>query len=228
MPSLSTRELARYIDHTLLKPEASLTEIERLCVDAREHGFYAVCVNGSRVVQARHFLEDSDVKVAAVVGFPLGATDADSKRFETESAIDNGAQEIDVVINIGRLKDGDDSYVLRELRDVAEAADERLVKVILEACLLSEDEKVRACRLALECGAQFVKTSTGFGRGGATIEDVKLLRRTVGPDFGVKAAGGIRDALTAVAMIEAGATRLGTSAGVAIVKGLAAASGGDY
>jgi len=227
MPSLSARDLARYIDHTLLKPEASLTEIERLCADAREHGFYAVCVNGSRVVQARHFLEDSDVKVATVVGFPLGATDADSKRFETESAVDNGAQEIDVVINIGRLKDGDDGYVLRELRDVAEAADERPVKVILETCLLSDDEKVRACRLALDCGAQFVKTSTGFGTGGATIEDVKLLRQTVGPDFGVKAAGGIRNALTAVAMIEAGATRLGTSAGVAIVRGLAVMSGGD-
>lgn len=221
MASLSARDLARYIDHTLLKPEASLTEIERLCADAREHGFYAVCVNGSRVVQARHFLEESDVKVATVVGFPLGATDTDSKRFETESAIDNGAQEIDVVINIGRLKDGDDGYVLRELRDVAEAADERPVKVILETCLLSDDEKVRACRLALDCGAQFVKTSTGFGPGGATIEDVKLLRHSVGPDFGVKAAGRIRDTLTAVAMIEAGATRLGTSAGVAIVRGLA-------
>jgi len=228
MPSLSARDLARYIDHTLLKPEASLKDIERLCADAQEHGFYAVCVNGSRVVEARHFLEDSDVKVATVVGFPLGAADTDSKRFETESAIDNGAQEIDVVINIGRLKDGDDGYVLRELRDVAEAADERPVKVILETCLLSDDEKVRACRLVVECGAQFVKTSTGFGRGGATIEDVKLLRQTVGPDFGVKAAGGIRDTLTAVAMIEAGATRLGTSAGVAIVRGLAVMSGGDY
>jgi deoxyribose-phosphate aldolase len=228
MASLSARDLARYIDHTLLKPEASLMEIERLCADAQEHGFYAVCVNGSRVVQTCHFLEESDVKVATVVGFPLGATDADSKRFETESAIDNGAQEIDVVINIGRLKDGDDGYVLRELRDVAEAADERPVKVILETCLLSDDEKVRACRLVVECGAQFVKTSTGFGRGGATIEDVKLLRQTVGPDFGVKAAGGIRDTLTAVAMIEAGATRLGTSAGVAIVRGLAVMSGGDY
>ncbi|HKS37478.1 MAG TPA: deoxyribose-phosphate aldolase [Verrucomicrobiae bacterium] len=228
MTSLSATDMARYIDHTLLKPEASLKEIERLCAEAKEYGFHAVCVNGSRVVQARHFLEESDVKVATVVGFPLGATDADSKRFETESAIDNGAQEIDVVINIGRLKDGDDGYVLRELRDVTEAADERPVKVILETCLLSENEKVRACRLALDSGAQFVKTSTGFGTGGATIEDVKLLRRTVGPDFGVKAAGGIRDTLTAVAMIEAGATRLGTSSGVAIVQGLAHLSARAY
>jgi len=212
------KNLARYIDHTLLKPEASLKEIEQLCAEARDHNFYAVCVNGSWVTQARHFLDGSHVKVATVVGFPLGATDSDTKRFETEAAIDNDAQEIDVVINIGRLKDGDDEYVLRELRDVVEAADERPVKVIIETCLLTRAEKIRACRIVLDAGAQFVKTSTGFSSGRATVEDVKLLREIVGEKFGVKAAGGIRDTPTALAMIEAGATRLGTSSGVAIVR----------
>jgi deoxyribose-phosphate aldolase len=146
---------------------------------------------------------------------------SDAKRFETEAAIDDGAHEIDVVLNVGRLKDGDDKYVLRELRDVVEAADEWPVKVILETCLLTREEKIHACRLVLESGAHFVKTSTGFSAGGATVDDVKLMRETVGPKFGVKASGGIRDAKTALAMIAAGATRLGTSASVAIVKGLA-------
>lgn len=225
---LSAAQLAAYIDHTNLKPDATAADIERLCAEARQHGFYSVCVNGSRVVLARHLLEDSNVKVACVVGFPLGAMSSDAKRFETEAAIDDGAQEIDMVINIGRLKDGDDKYVLRELRDVVEAADERTVKVILETSLLSDEEKIRACHLVLDSGAHFVKTSTGFGTGGATIHDVKLLRAAVGPRFGVKASGGIRDAATAIAMIEAGATRLGTSASVAIVQGLAQAPGGGY
>ena len=216
---MKAKDLARYIDHTLLRADAAAKDIERLCAEAREHHFYAVCVNGSWVVQARHLLDGSAVKVATVVGFPLGATDSDTKRFETEAAIDNGAQEIDVVINLGRLKDGNYDYVLRELRDVAEAADERPVKVILETGLLTHEEKIHACRLALDSGAQFVKTSTGFSSGGATIEDVELLRGIVGEKFGVKAAGGIRDAPTALAMIEAGATRLGTSSGVAIVRG---------
>ena len=225
---LLIKNLARYIDHTLLKPEASLKEIEQLCAEARDHHFYAVCVNGSWVTQARHFLDGSDAKVATVVGFPLGATDSDTKRFETEAAIDNGAQEIDVVINIGRLKDGDDKYVLRELRDVAEAAAERPVKVIIETCLLTRAEKIRACRIVLDAGARFVKTSTGFGTGGATVADVKLLREIVGEKFGVKAAGGIRDTQTALAMIEAGATRLGTSSGVAIVRSMPSAAAGGY
>src|SRR5437667_1930434 len=212
--------LAAYIDHTLLKPEAALKDVEKLCAEARDHNFHAVCVNGSWVIQARHFLDACDVKVATVVGFPLGATDSDTKRFETEAAIDNGAQEIDVVINIGRLKDGDDEYVLRELRDVVEAAAERPVKVIIETCLLTNAEKIRACRIVLDGGAQFVKTSTGFSTGGATIADVQLLREIVGEKFGVKAAGGIRDTQTALAMIEAGATRLGTSSGVAIVESM--------
>ena len=222
-----THDLARYIDHTLLKPEATLRDIKRLCAQAREHHLHSVCVNGSWVVEARHFLGGSDVTVGTVVGFPLGAADSDTKRFETEAAIDNGAQEIDVVINVGRLKDGDDGYVLRELRDVAEAADERPVKVILETCLLTREEKIRACQLVASSGAQFVKTSTGFASRGATIEDVKLLREIAGEKLGVKAAGGIRDALTALAMLEAGAVRLGTSAGVNILRGLPAPPAGD-
>ena len=219
--------VAQYIDHTGLRPEATAREIEKLCAEAREHRFHAVCVHGSRVAQARHWLEGSDVKVATVIGFPLGAADTDTKRFETEAAIDNGAQEIDVVINLGRLKDGEGDYVLRELRDVTEAADERPVKVILETCLLTREEKIRACQLIVDSGAQWVKTSTGFGSGGATLDDVRLLREIVGPKFGVKAAGGIRDFRTAIAMIDAGAARLGTSSGVAIVRGAALAAGQD-
>lgn len=212
-------KLACYIDHTLLKADATAKDIEKLCREAKEHGFYAVCVHGSWVELARNAVEDSDVKVASVVGFPLGAMETDVKRFETEAATDAGAHEIDMVLNIGRLKEGDDKYVLRELRDIVEAADERPVKVILETCLLNDEQKIRACKLVVEAGAHFVKTSTGFNTGGATLEDVKLLRREVGKDFGVKASGGIRDAVMALAMIEAGATRLGTSNGVAIVSG---------
>ena len=218
--SLSPAQLAAYIDHTWLKPDATTKDIEKLCTEAREHRFFSVCVNGARVVQARHFLEGTEVKVACVVGFPLGAMTSDAKRFETETAVDDGAEEIDVVLNIGRLKDDDDKYVLRELYEVVEAADERIVKVILETCLLTREEKTRACRIVLESGAQFVKTSTGFSADGASLADVKLMRETVGERFGVKASGGIRDAKTALAMLAAGATRLGTSASVAIVKGL--------
>ena len=223
---LSQDLLAKFIDHTLLKPEASKADIEKLCREALQHKFYSVCVNGSRVIQARSLVEDSGVKVAAVVGFPLGAMDADAKRYETEIAIDMGAEEIDLVLNIGRLKEGDSKYVLRELRDVVEAADERPVKVIIESCLLTREEKILACELVVESGAHFIKTSTGFSTGGATIDDVKLLREHVGAKFGVKASGGIRDTKTALAMIEAGATRLGTSAGIAIVTGLSAGGGG--
>ncbi len=221
-------DIARVIDHTLLRADASAAEIERLCAEARAFHFFSVCVHGSRVELARHLLEETDVKVASVVGFPLGATDRDTKRFETEAVIDCGAQEIDMVLNLGRLKDGEDPYVLREIRDVVEAADERTVKVILETCLLTHAEKIRACHLVLESGAHFVKTSTGFSTGGATIEDVRLLRETVGPEFGVKASGGIRDTAMAFAMIEAGANRIGTSSGVAIVRGAAAAPGGSH
>ncbi len=212
-------DLAPYIDHTLLKPEATREQIESLCAEAAEHKFSTVCVNGSRVELAYSLLEESDVQVAAVVGFPLGSTDADSKRYETEVAIDQGAGEIDMVMNVGRFKDGDHDYIVREIRDVVEAADDHVVKVILETCLLTDAQIEQACKLVVQAQAHFVKTSTGFGSAGATIEHVKLMRETVGQFAGVKAAGGIRDAATARAMIEAGATRLGTSNGIAIVTG---------
>jgi deoxyribose-phosphate aldolase len=217
----SPAQLASFIDHTLLKADATARDIEKLCAEARKNNFFSVCVNGSWISTAHHLLEGSDVKVAGVVGFPLGAMSGDTKRFETEAAIDDGAHEIDVVLNIGKLKDGNDKYVLRELCDVVEVTDERTVKVILETCLLTEEEKIRACKIVVESGAHFVKTSTGFNAAGATIADVKLMRATVGPKFGVKASGGIRDTQTALAMIAAGATRLGTSSGIAIISGLA-------
>ena len=226
--SLSPAQIAAFIDHTLLKPDALLKQIEQLCAEAREHKFFSVCVNGSWVATAYQLLEDSNVKVAGVVGFPLGAMAADAKRFEAEAAIDDGAHEIDMVLNIARLKAGDDKYVLREIIDVVEAADERIVKVILETCLLTDEEKIRACKLVVESGAHFVKTSTGFSTAGATVANIKLMRATVGPAFGVKASGGIRDAQTALAMIAAGANRLGTSAGVTIVNGLAASETSSY
>jgi len=218
-------DLSKYIDHTLLKPAATRAQIEQLCAEAMEHNFATVCVNGSRVELAYSLLEESDVQVAAVVGFPLGAMEADVKRYETEAAIDAGACEIDMVMNVGRFKDGDHDFIVREIRDVVEAADDHLVKVILETCLLSNAEIEQACKLVVQAQAHFVKTSTGFGSAGATIEHVKLMRETVGQFAGVKAAGGIRNAADAHAMIEAGATRLGTSGGVAIVSGSENANG---
>ena len=212
-------QISAYIDHTLLRSDATVWDIEQLCVEARENRFFGVCVNGSWVKAARQALQGSGCKVISVVGFPLGAMSAEAKCFETEFVIADGAQEIDFVLNVGRLKQGDKKYVLEEIRSVVEAAGGSPVKVILEACLLTKEQKIRACRLAMEGGANFVKTSTGFSHGGATLADVELMRRTVGPDFGVKASGGIRDFETALAMIKAGATRIGTSASVAIVKG---------
>ena len=216
--SLTPLELAAYIDHTLLRADSTIYDIEALCTEAREYVFFSVCVNGSWVLQARHLLEDTGIRVGTVAGFPLGAMSIKAKCLETATAINDGAQEIDVVLNIGRLKQGDDPYIFQELSEIVKAADRHPVKVILETCLLSEDEKIRGCRLAVESGASFVKTSTGFNAGGATIDDVSLLRETVGPDFGVKASGGIRDARTVLAMIDAGASRIGTSSGVAIIK----------
>jgi len=212
-------ELASYIDHTLLKPDATRAQLEQLCAEAAEHQFSTVCVNGSRVELAYSLLEDSDVQVCTVVGFPLGAMDADAKRYETEVAVDLGASEIDMVMNVGRFKDGEHDYIVREIRDVVEAADDRVVKVILETCLLTNDEIAQACKLVTQAQAHFVKTSTGFGKAGATLEHVRLMRETVGQFAGVKAAGGVRNADDARAMIEAGATRIGTSNGVAIVSG---------
>ena len=211
-------ELARFIEYSLLRPDASAREVEKLCAEARLQNFFGVCVNGARVLQARHLLEDTDVKVIACVGFPLGAAAADVKRYETEIAIDEGTHEIDVVLNLGRLKDGDDKAVLRELCDVVEAADERPVKVILETSLLTRAEKLRACALVVESGAHFVKTSTGFSPGGATVDDVKLLREAVGAKFGVVASAGVRDVAMAQALIAAGATRLGTFFGLSVLK----------
>ena len=212
-------ELASYIDHTLLKPDATRAQLEQLCAEAAEHQFSTVCVNGSRVELAYSLLEDSDVQVCTVVGFPLGAMDADAKRYETEVAVDLGASEIDMVMNVGRFKDGEHDYIVREIRDVVEAADDRVVKVILETCLLTNDEIAQACKLVTQAQAHFVKTSTGFGNAGATLEHVRLMRETVGQFAGVKAAGGVRNADDARAMIKAGATRIGTSNGVAIVSG---------
>ena len=212
-------ELASYIDHTLLKPDASREQIEQLCNEAAEHQFTSVCVNGCRVELAYSLLEDSDVQVCTVAGFPLGAMDADAKRYETEAAVDAGANEIDMVMNIGRFKDGEHDYIVSEIRDVVEAADDRIVKVILETCLLTKDQIEKACKLVVQAQAHFVKTSTGFGNAGATLEHVKLMRETVGQFAGVKAAGGVRNAEDAHAMIQAGATRIGTSNGIAIVSG---------
>ena len=222
MTTLSARDIARRIDHTLFAADATRRDIEKLCAEAREHVFFSVCVNGSRVELARAALDESEVQVVALVGFPLGAGDPDAKRYEVEIAVDHGAHEIDFVINIGRLKDGDGDFVLREMRDIVEAADERPVKAVLASHLLTREEKILACRLALDSGAQFVCTSTDFHAPDVTVEEVRLLRETVGEEFGVKAAGGIRDARTALALIEAGATRIGTMTGAALTEGLVA------
>lgn len=220
MPSIAST-----IDHTLLKPDAREADIEQLCAEAIEHGFHSVCVNSSRVAFAARSLAGSKVKIAAVTGFPLGAMSTEAKAYETRIAVRDGADEIDTVIAIGHLRDGDTAYVLNDLKAVVSAADGRPVKIILETSLLTHEEKILGCKLAVEGGAAFVKTSTGFAGGGATIEDVKLFRETVGSSGKVKASGGIRDMATALAMIEAGADRLGTSAGVAIVTGFASQGG---
>jgi deoxyribose-phosphate aldolase len=222
---MDMRSLAGKIDHTLLKPEATEAEIRTLCDEARKHGFYSVCVNPANVVLSAQQLAGSDVKVCTVVGFPLGATTSEVKAFETRDAIGNGAQEIDMVINVGALKSGRMDRVESDIRAVVEAAAGVPVKVILETCLLTDDEKVAACKASKSAGAAFVKTSTGFSKGGATVADIRLMRQTVGPEMGVKASGGVRDHATAIAMVEAGATRLGASASVAIVTGAEATAG---
>jgi deoxyribose-phosphate aldolase len=219
--------IAKMIDHTLLKADATKAQIVKLCEEAKQYGFASVCVNPTWVATAAELLKGTDVKVCTVIGFPLGANTPETKAFEAKNAIENGANEVDVVINIGALKDGNDDLVERDIRAVVEAAKGKaLVKVIIEACLLTEEEKVRACQLAVKAGADYVKTSTGFSTGGATPEDVALMRKTVGPNIGVKASGGVRDMQSAEAMIQAGATRIGTSSGVSIVEGKTARS--DY
>lgn len=217
--------IAKTIDHTLLKPDATRADILKLCAEAREFGFFSVCVNSSWVAVAAESLAGSDVRIAAVTGFPLGAMDSQSKAFETRRAVDCGAGEIDTVLAVGRLKSGEENYVLDDLRGVVEAAGGAGVKVIFETCLLTDEEKLAACRIACEAGAAFVKTSTGFSSGGATLADVRLMAAAVAGKCLVKASGGIRDAASAQAMLEAGASRLGTSNGIAIVRGLSAAHG---
>jgi deoxyribose-phosphate aldolase len=213
-------DVASYIDHTLLKPEATRAEVERLCQEARAFNFASVCVNPVWVKESAFALYGSLVKVCTVVGFPLGATLSDVKAYETRRVIFDGATEIDMVMNIGGLKSGDDALVKRDIGAVVEAAHDAcaIVKVIIETALLTDEEKVRACLLAKEAGADFVKTSTGFSKGGATVADIELMRRTVGSQVGVKAAGGVKDLASAREMIAAGATRIGASAGVKIVQ----------
>lgn len=204
------------IDHTILKADATEADVVRLCAEAKEYGFASVCVNSSFVPLVHTQLLGSGVKTCCVVGFPLGAMSTAAKAFEAKQARADGAQEIDMVIHVGALKEGRDNYVLDDIKAVVEAADGALVKVILETCLLTDAQKVRACELAVRAGASFVKTSTGFGPGGATAHDIALMRKAVGPDIGVKASGGIRTRQDALIMINAGANRIGTSAGAAL------------
>ena len=210
--------IAKYIDHTLLAPDAAKSAIEKLCKEASEYKFASVCVNSCWVSLAADLLKDSSVKVCTVVGFPLGAMDTVSKAYEAAKAVENGADEVDMVINIGYLKSGMFDAVLEDIVAVRKATEGKLLKVIIETCLLTDDEKRTACELSEKAGADFVKTSTGFSKGGATLHDVELMKSVVGDRLGVKASGGVRDYATAKAMIDAGATRIGASAGIAIVR----------
>ena len=210
--------LNKYIDHTILKATASSSDVQKLCEEAIEHEFYSVCVNGCYVADAKHLLQGTDVKVAAVVGFPLGAMTTAAKVFEAKEAVENGASEIDMVINVAKLKDGEFEYVENEIRQIKEVIGDNVLKVIIETCYLTDEEKVKACELSLVAKADFVKTSTGFGTGGATYEDVKLMKSVVGDNAKVKASGGVRDKETAQKYVELGAERLGTSSGIDIVK----------
>ena len=210
-------DIARIIDHTLLAPEATPEMVTRLCREAHEHGFYSVCISPVFVPLAREELAGSPVKVCTVAGFPAGMNEPEVKAYETDLAVRQGADEIDMVMNIGAAKAGDWAQVGDDVESVVESAGGRLVKVILETCLLTDSEKQRACEVCVTAGAGFVKTSTGFSHGGATETDVRLMRAAVGPDVGVKASGGIKDYDTACRMVEAGATRLGTSSGLKII-----------
>ncbi|WML38589.1 deoxyribose-phosphate aldolase [Neobacillus sp. OS1-2] len=216
-----SQNVVRMIDHTLLKADATREEIIKIVEEAKKYLFASVCVNPTWVKTAADMLADTnEVKVCTVIGFPLGASTTETKAFETKNAIENGANEIDMVINIAALKDGQDELVEKDIRAIVEAAKGKaIVKVIIETCLLTNEEKVRACELSVKAGANFVKTSTGFSTGGATVEDIRLMRQTVGPEIGVKASGGVRSREDAVAMVEAGATRIGASSGVSIAKG---------
>lgn len=215
-------KINRYIDHTLLKADATKEQITALCHEAITHQFFSVCINPYFVPLAKSLLHSSDVKICTVVGFPLGANSMETKKFETCNAIDNGADEIDMVISLGALKSGDWDYVQADIKNVVDSAKikNKLVKVIFETCLLNNDEKIKACLASQKAGAHFVKTSTGFSNSGATIDDVKLMRSTIPATMQVKASGGVRDLESAMNFIAAGASRLGTSSGVAILKGI--------
>lgn len=213
-------KIQQYIDHTLLKPEATEEAIKKICAEARQYEFASVCVNAYYASLVRRELEGTSVKTCVVVGFPLGATTKEVKAFETKQAIENGAQEVDMVINVGALKSKKYDVVKEDIKAVVDAAKGKaLVKVIIEACLLTDEEKVKVCQIAKEVGADFVKTSTGFSTGGATVHDVKLMRDTVGPEMGVKASGAVRTREDADAVIAAGANRIGASSSISIVEG---------
>ena len=212
-------DYAKMIDHTLLKPEATKEQVKNLCEEAVQYGFHSVCVNSSFVYYCAELLKDSDVKVCTVIGFPLGAMSTAGKAAEAQAAVADGAEELDMVIQVGMIKSGDWDYVKQDIASVVEAAgDKAVVKVILETCLLTDEEKRKACMICKEAGASFVKTSTGFSNGGATVKDVALMREAVGSDMGVKASGGIRSFQDARAMVEAGADRIGASSGIAIIR----------
>ncbi|MCY7113205.1 deoxyribose-phosphate aldolase [Streptococcus mutans] len=218
-------KINQYIDHTLLKSESRQDQIDKLIREAKTYNFASVCINPTWVSYAAKALEGTDIKVCTVIGFPLGATTSAVKAFETKDAISHGADEVDMVINIGQAKSGHFAFVEEDIRAVVEASGDKLVKVIIETCLLTDKEKIKACQAAVAAGADFVKTSTGFSTAGARLDDVRLMRQTVGPDVGVKAAGGTRSLEDAQAFIEAGATRIGTSAGVTIMEGKQTNSG---
>ena len=218
--------IAQTIDHTLLAPDATFDQIARICDEAKQYGFASVCVNSGYVPVVSEALAGTDVATCSVVGFPLGAMSTDAKAFEASQAIKNGADEIDMVINIGWLKSGRTDLVGADIQALRDSTQGKILKVILETALLDQDEIITVCKIAREIGVDFVKTSTGFGGGGATVEDVRLMKATVGDGVQVKASGGVRDYETAVAMIEAGASRIGASAGIAIVTGATAADGG--
>lgn len=221
--------MAKYIDHTILNADATEKDIQRICIEAKEYDFKTVCINPGWVDYAAHLLEGTDVGITTVIGFPLGANTSEIKAAEAKQAVEKSVSDVDMVINIGALKNEDYPTVLNDIKAVVNAVDGKaIVKVIIETSLLNKTEKIRVCELAKQAGADFVKTSTGFSTGGATLDDVKLMRATVGPKMGVKASGGVRSYEDAVAMIEAGATRIGASSGIAIVQGVADASNSDY
>lgn len=216
----------KLFDHTILKADATEAAVAKICAEAKEYNFMSVCVNTYYTAFVAEQLKDSDVKVCTVVGFPLGQMSTKAKALETKCAVEDGADEIDMVLNVAALKDGKYDVVLEDIKAVKAACGKALLKVILETCLLTKEEIVKACELSVEAGADFVKTSTGFSTGGATAEDIALMRKTVGPDIGVKASGGVRDSKGAIAMVEAGANRIGASATIAILSG--AKSDSDY